>query len=689
MFYMHIIRYGIDWAIITMSAGDRDYATGQFHIFAHGPFATNIHLDAVQLENLKLVLSQRPLWVKEYYVLKSISEHRKTKLQLFKELKNWIGKISFSDVSSAVRNLEIAGFIHKEPQLPNSHFLKAVEANRVVKSGVGATTMLLRRSSVENDTGIFSKNLFSITQQGKEKLANSYNKDYYNQNFGIDIDELTDKPLSEFWKDISLETNIEFIPMMDQLPIEQHREKENYFFGDEDRPVLLAKFRLSNFPSNMCLTYPKNLEIHLRFGNNVIDVYGSGVGLFSSTITVEYRGSTSDISNIRDELEVSIKKVIQNSFKKNGSEEELKRFYDWIKDKGRFRLVPGFGLELAKTSKLAWIHLIYWFYGTDFLECSSNGPSIVNNDMRGDFINLLEQIPENMSFMRDRFVFYGWGRSLILTKNVDENAFKWVQDRVDLVETGQFACFGHILIDHMLGRKLSRLVLQGPKLDDASSNLKKRIEDFDKMKSAILAYIEEFRSGINIILFLGETSLVNTLENQWRLEKLRESIRNKIKSIDNERLSIEQALLNEKQDRTNKIVLAFTIMGIASVTSAIVTLSPLSDWIKTEHHFISLLTEIFFFIITTIAIISLTIILVTKWKEITRWIRTYKETKLYHNYMKKINGARNLTSQETISLLRREVNGAYTDRKITRSHHKRLIDRIEWISTRGNYVPSR
>lgn len=686
---MHIIRYGIDWAIITMSAGDRDYATGQFHIFAHGPFATNIHLDAVQLENLKLVLSQRPLWVKEYYVLKSISEHRKTKLQLFKELKNWIGKISFSDVSSAVRNLEIAGFIHKEPQLPNSHFLKAVEANRVVKSGVGATTMLLRRSSVENDTGIFSKNLFSITQQGKEKLANSYNKDYYNQNFGIDIDELTDKPLSEFWKDISLETNIEFIPMMDQLPIEQHREKENYFFGDEDRPVLLAKFRLSNFPSNMCLTYPKNLEIHLRFGNNVIDVYGSGVGLFSSTITVEYRGSTSDISNIRDELEVSIKKVIQNSFKKNGSEEELKRFYDWIKDKGRFRLVPGFGLELAKTSKLAWIHLIYWFYGTDFLECSSNGPSIVNNDMRGDFINLLEQIPENMSFMRDRFVFYGWGRSLILTKNVDENAFKWVQDRVDLVETGQFACFGHILIDHMLGRKLSRLVLQGPKLDDASSNLKKRIEDFDKMKSAILAYIEEFRSGINIILFLGETSLVNTLENQWRLEKLRESIRNKIKSIDNERLSIEQALLNEKQDRTNKIVLAFTIMGIASVTSAIVTLSPLSDWIKTEHHFISLLTEIFFFIITTIAIISLTIILVTKWKEITRWIRTCKETKLYHNYMKKINGARNLTSQETISLLRREVNGAYTDRKITRSHHKRLIDRIEWISTRGNYVPSR
>src|SRR6188472_1120841 len=175
MFYMHIIHYGIDWAIITMSASDRNYATGQFHIFAHGPFATNIHLDAVQLENLKLVLSQRPLWVKEYYVLKSISEHRKTKLQLFKELKNWIGKISFSDVSSAVRNLEVAGFIHNEPQFPNSHFLKAVEANRVVKSGVGATTRLLRRSSVENDTGIFSRNLFSITQQGKEKLANSYN----------------------------------------------------------------------------------------------------------------------------------------------------------------------------------------------------------------------------------------------------------------------------------------------------------------------------------------------------------------------------------------------------------------------------------------------------------------------------------------------------------------------------------
>jgi hypothetical protein len=207
------------------------------------------------------------------------------------------------------------------------------------------------------------------------------------------------------------------------------------------------------------------------------------------------------------------------------------------------------------------------------------------------------------------------------------------------------------------------------------------------MRSAIATYIEEFRSGISTILLAGETSLVNTLENQWRLEKLRNSIREKVQTLDNERSSLEESLSNEKQDRTNKIVLAFTIMGIASVTAAIVTLSPLSDWIETQRHSSSYLTQVFFFIITTIIIIVLTVILVTKWYEITRWIKLNQELREYKNFMKKIRNTGTLSSEDGNKLLK-EANEAYNKRKISRSQSKKLIDevslRIEMNSLSGN-----
>jgi hypothetical protein len=207
------------------------------------------------------------------------------------------------------------------------------------------------------------------------------------------------------------------------------------------------------------------------------------------------------------------------------------------------------------------------------------------------------------------------------------------------------------------------------------------------MRSAIATYIEEFRSGISTILLAGETSLVNTLENQWRLEKLRNSIREKVQTLDNERSSLEESLSNEKQDRTNKIVLAFTIMGIASVTAAIVTLSPLSDWIETQRHSLSYLTQVFFIIITTIIIIVLTVILVTKWYEITRWIKLNQELREYKNFMKKIRNTGTLSSEDGNKLLK-EANEAYNKRKISRSQSKKLIDevslRIEMNSLSGN-----
>jgi DNA-binding MarR family transcriptional regulator len=643
-----------------------------FNIFAHGPFATNIHLDAAQLENLKLVFSQKPLGVKEYYVLEYIRYHdgKTTVEELFNELKQRIKIIIHSDVLSTVHKLEMSGFVKKEKS-PDTQF-KIIRASHFVKGGIN--TKVLRRSSEEKDLGNFSKGRYSITEKGIEKLESSYDKDYYLRYFGVDIDEFTDKSLEDLWRNIYGE-RVEYLPITRQVTDEQQKENENSFFGDEDRPFILAKFRLPSFPASNGLISPNNLEIRLRFDDNTITFYGSGVGLFSSRITVQYKGSIHDIIKVRNELDASVKKAIQNVFKEYGSEYRRQDAMNKIKQEGRFRLIDGFNLEQSRTSKLAWIHLIYWFYEKEYQKCDSRGLATVSEDVRDDFIDLLEQVPENMSVSRDRFIFYGWGRSLILTRDPEESTLKWIQNQIKLVETGQYSCFGHILIDHLLRRRLSRLVLDASGSALRSSILKEKIENFDKMRSAIVTYIEEFRSGINTILLSGETSLVKTLENQWRLEKLRESIRVKTESLGNERVSLEQSLLNEKQDRTNKIVLAFTIMGIASVTSAIVTLSPLSDWIEKENHFLSYFSQVFFFIITTIIVISLTVVLVTKWYEITRWMRSNQELRRYRKYMKQIIHSKESTSSHTSSLLR-EINDAYNKNKITRSQNKKLVSEI-------------
>src|SRR5215212_6651368 len=76
----------------------------EFSMFIHCPFATNIYVDAQELQKLKDVIAEERLTLVELNILNSLSKQKKTKGQLIKELTQDT-KITTSDVLLALKNL--------------------------------------------------------------------------------------------------------------------------------------------------------------------------------------------------------------------------------------------------------------------------------------------------------------------------------------------------------------------------------------------------------------------------------------------------------------------------------------------------------------------------------------------------------------------------------------------------------
>lgn len=663
----------------------------EFRMFIHGPFATNIYIDARQVRKLKTTIARRPLSFTEFCILKSLnsgSNELVTGNQLIKELKIE-SKITPLDVWSALKDLEestpsyVKRTTHLEisAQNPNEGFFKNVQ-----KSLSG--TKLLRRNP---------KDSFSISQDGRLKLEETIkdktHRDYYEEidrNSEVDIAserEVSRPALEAFWKEIQAETNINSYRFLDQV----FSNQEESFFSHEDRPVLLAIFSFEDFHQNLepNSLEPGTPEVDLKFEKNTIYIYPSGVGIFSSQVTVRY---SDDINKIKNKLEIKVKKIIDEEFKKQRSQEKLDKFTNSISHENRFKLVDleNFKVGLAKVSNPAWTHIIYWFYGNKFFEDDiKEGKQALKCDSRRDFTTLLEQPPENMLFLQDHLVFYGWGRSLILTEKSDEDTEKWVRNKVNLVEVGQYSCFGHMLLDYLLQRVLLKLTIEEPIVDQSDRNLKWGIDLIDTVRPAVSVFLQEFQCGINTILHAGAPFLVKTLEDRWRLDKVEESIKNKLESLNNERSAREQSVITQKQDRMNIISSSFTIMGIAGVTAGIVALSPLNHMLENGINFWLLPTidQLLFFMVTTTIIIVLAITIIFKWHDIKRWIHFRRNSrKLVHKYQKDIRSFYQKLAEghynkenylEEIGKTRRKAKDLFDRRKISRSQHAKVEKEIE------------
>jgi hypothetical protein len=650
----------------------------EFRMFVHGPFATNIYLDPQQVRKLKTTIARWPLSFTESRILKllKLSNEQITGDQLIKKFKQE-SKIIPPDLWSALKDLEGSTPPYVE---------------RRKDSQKSAAAKLFRKNP---------KDSFSITEAGKLRLEET-TKDKIHTDYSEEIDrnsevdivsdiEVSRAALKAFWEEIDAETSINSYRFLDQVFSNQGES----FFSHEDRPVLLAIFTFQGFdrklePNSL---EPDTPEVDLKFEKNIIYIYPSGVGIFSSQVTVRY---SDDINRVKNKLESKVKKIIEEEFKKQKLEEKLRKFTNSISLEKRFKLVDieNFRVGLAKVSNPAWTHIVYWFYGNKFLEDDvKECKQALKCDFHRDFTTLLEQRPENMLFVQDHLVFYGWGRSLILTEKSDEDTEKWVRNKVSLVEVGQYSCFGNMLLDYLLQRVLLKLTVEEPIVEQSDRELKSGIDFIDRVRPAVSVFLQEFQCGINTILHAGAPFLVKTLEGQWRLDKVEENIRNKLEALNNERLAREQSVNTQKQDRMNIISSAFTIMGIAGVTAAIVLLHPLDRMLEPGVKFwlFPAVDQVLFFILTTSAIIVLAIGIIFKWRDIKHWISSRRNSRKLLNGCQNdiISCCLNLAAQgqynrenyyAEVGKIRRKAKDLFDRRKINRSQQAKIEKEIERYS---------
>lgn len=666
----------------------------EFRMFVHGPFATNIYLDAQQVRKLKTTIARWPLSFTESRILKllNLSNEQITGDQLIKKFKQE-SKIIPSDLWSALKDLEESTppYVKRGKDSQKSAADPNVGFFRNVQKSV-PSTKLFRKNP---------KDSFSITEAGKLRLEETI-KDKIHTDYSEEIDrnsevdiasdiEVSRAALKAFWEGIDAETSINSYRFLDQVFSNQGES----FFSHEDRPVVLAIFTFQDFdrklePNSL---EPDTPEVDLKFEKNIIYIYPSGVGIFSSQVTVRY---SDDINKVKNKLEIEVKKIIEEEFKKQKSQEKLHKFTNSISLEKRFKLVDieNFRVGLAKVSNPAWTHIVYWFYGNKFLEDDvKECKQALKCDFHRDFTTLLEQRPENMLFVQDHLVFYGWGRSLILTEKSDEDTEKWVRNKVSLVEVGQYSCFGNMLLDYVLQRVLLKLTVEEPIVEQSDRELKWGIDFIDRVRPAVSVFLQEFQCGINTILHAGAPFLAKTLESQWRLDKVEENIRNKLEALNNERSAREQSVITQKQDRMNIISSAFTIMGIAGVTAAIVALYPLNRMLEPGVKFwlFPTIDQVLFFILTTSAIIVLAIAVIFKWRDIKHWISVRRNSrKLTHRYQKDIRSyywklAQGQYSRENyyeeIGKIRRKTKDLFDRRRISRSQHAKIEKEIERYSS--------
>jgi hypothetical protein len=685
----------------------------EFCMFVHGPFATNIYIDTQEVQKLKNVIARQPLSLLELNILKSLRKKKKTKDQLIKDLTQDT-KITPSDVSSALKSLmqNQPGYVEKNSR-PLQESAKqpreqtAVEDQRrflkSLQESISYSTNFLKRPA---------KDFFSITPDGEKKLEETdkeYHKtykDYYEQidpNSEEDIAKenyLSRSAIDQFWSEVNAERNMWDYRFLNILSLDQDQgplNQEESFFTDEDLPVLLAMFAFPDFGQKLSIDGNK---VYLECERNTIYVYPTGVGIFSSEVTVRYSGDINKIKCNKHELEREVNRIIWDYFKNQGSKQKINKLNNVISHGSRFKLVDieYFKLESARVASPAWKHTIYWFYGDNFFEeDKARGTQILTDDSRRDFTDLLEQSPKNMIFLQNRLVFYGWARSLILTDKPDkctkewERTKHWVRSRVKLLEVGQYSAFGYILLDHLLQRVLLNLTTDEPLdeptiVDQPDKDLKKKIELIDNIRLAMLVFLEEFRSGIKIIFHASAPYLAETLEGQWRLDKVEESVRNKLESLHNERSAREQSLITQKQDRMNLVALAFTIIGIASVTSAIFALYPLEHMFEPEANGAFSLDELKFFIIITIIIIGLVIATMFRWHEIKHKLYRRSSWKYMYDYKQDIRDLYLKLAEEgydddeehlKLGALKRKIKDLFDKGKINKSQYEKLMKEFE------------
>jgi hypothetical protein len=531
--------------VLRMSLNEsEDLQITEFNIFVIGPFSTNVYVDLNRFEIEKLQSD-------EVEVLRFISTKPKTVKKIFKEIpkEDKEKKVHIEDIRKHVNHLQKMYFADTK----------------------------------EKTLGMFrGKELpYIITEKGKYKLQTIDN----------------DRQFLSFIENMKIDTK-------DKYLVEDGKHYydnlfENNILSLKEHAFLLAVIK--PISEDRISFDEKTLVQEMILKENKVLLFASGIGVFSSKVNVK-------IDNGKRVTATDIREIIKRELGKEGSitkqlekriSEINKKFVELADKKLGPLHNPYLRLEDDKVSKCAWLHTMYWLH--------QSSDDIKQNRLRDVFSVLVDQELKSASFT-DRYVSYGWGRSLIVTHGNDDKATEWVDNKVKLIEIGQYFSFGFNMLDYFLTRKISELTLIGSASNNRHTNIETKIERFKSDRYATIRYLEQFRSSMNIMFQSEQSLLLDTLEHQWRIKQLEENIENKLQVIEKELSSEEQALARGKQDRLNKVAAIFTGLSVVIVISTLADKSPLSENQKFILH-MQYLTEDLFILAVASIIASITYVL--------------------------------------------------------------------------------
>lgn len=331
-------------------------------------------------------------------------------------------------------------------------------------------------------------------------------------------------------------------------------------------------------------------SITYKFENNTVYFYEAGSGLFSTQVRVRFRRGE-NVDSVKEAERFARDIVIRKYENQLSSLRDM--FSETITKKGIVQ-VTRFESDSFVVERFGWLHTAYYFCNPEFLEDNEDFINRLRDNILKDLSTLLDQVPHEMSSSMNHYVFFGDGRSLIVTKVPLQGE---IVRLVRLLETYQYFYFALIQLDTFLLNEMYNPTIgyeyqenSSVSIDQILKNLQSEIKDLEKFRSLTIRYLELFRYVSNVLV-ISDRSLIKEQENQWDMDRIEKDIRNKLDSFYRELSSIKQALLAEQQVRSteeqkaftkqqnylNNLILVITVISLGSVTAQILVLPPLDD----------------------------------------------------------------------------------------------------------------
>ncbi|MBD3194198.1 MAG: hypothetical protein GF317_04030 [Candidatus Lokiarchaeota archaeon] len=337
----------------------------------------------------------------------------------------------------------------------------------------------------------------------------------------------------------------------------------------------------------------------LKFTNVKFYIHAAGVAQCSVQVEIEREEKLSivQIEQVSEDLNQLFKEFFEEicyqiTLKYNKTVRELD--------------VPMFDLEhlpdvlnITKAEKssiiLPWSHRIYHIHDKALFQLENPGDPfkfLLTPSKKMDIVDF--------SIYDNRYIYFGWGHSIVFTKDMDSGFSQTNSEPyeyVRLVEIAQVNWRSVEVLDEIMDTTITWFNLNIEDLD--LKTIKTNIYDIRDFNLAIKRIIDNFRN-VKITFDTEKRNLLRELHERWKTEELYENLDIKLDMIEDTLEDLYQRQKEKKDDSLNTIVLAFTIISLVDVFSAIF------DIISTDV----VLTSIFQIIVLISGVVALGLLII-------------------------------------------------------------------------------